>query len=70
MTNTLQQNLTEIKKQPNENGENSSKIYGCRSRPCTKYLWNEYFLKPISKKLSYHWIIHLIHGYLAQSNIL
>ena len=32
-------------------------------------MWNEFFLKPMSKRLNYQWIVHLVHGFLAQSSL-
>ena len=65
LTNTLQHNLADIE----DTNEKSSKYFGFRNKPCTKFQWNEFFLKKISKKLSYQWMTYLIHGYLAQSSL-
>lgn len=75
LTNTLQHNQTEIRQtevQSNALNQDPStvKLMGARTKPCSKFLWNEFLLKPIIKKISSQWVVNLIHGYLAQSNIL
>ncbi len=66
MTNTFQQNLTEVKKM---NEAVDDKIYGLINKPCAKFLWNEFLMKPVTPKLSYPWRINLIHGFLGQSSL-
>lgn len=54
-------------KQISTGSEIADKMYGVRSKPCSKFFWNEFLLRDVSKKLSYPWIINLIHGaYLKQ----
>jgi len=62
LTNTLQYNMMELKQISSTNSENFERIYGVKSKPCSKYFWNEFLLRDVGKKLSYPWIINLIHG--------
>jgi hypothetical protein len=32
-------------------------------------MWNEFFLKPVLKRLNYQWVVRLVHGFLAQSSL-
>lgn len=66
LTNTFQQNLTEVKRM---NEAVDDKVYGSVNKPCIKFLWNEFLMKPVSPKLSYPWRINLIHGFLSQSSL-
>lgn len=68
LTHTMQHNFTSI----NYIQKNSDpfKILGVKNNPSNKFIWNEFLLEPIIDKISYPWIIYLIHGYLSQSNIL
>ena len=70
LTNTLQYNQAEIKQDYlNSNGSDNIKNIGVRNKPCKKFCWNEYLLRPIMKKISYRWVVYLIHGYLSQSSL-
>lgn len=66
LTNTLQQNLTSIKR---TNDSSDEKTYGVYNKPCSKFLWNEFLLKQFSEKISYCWKLNLVHGYLSQSSL-
>jgi phosphatidylinositol 3,5-bisphosphate 5-phosphatase len=72
LTNTLQQNLVFninlLNKVKREEEEKEREKVGFRQRPCTKFLWNEFLMKPI-EKITYRWKINLIHGYLSQSSL-
>lgn len=70
LTNTLQYNLTEVRQNENTNESAACKLIACKVKPSYKYVWNEFLLRPVSKKISHPWIVHLTHGYLSQSNIL
>ena len=70
LTNTLQfNNQTDLKQQIVAGESIGDTVHGFRNKPCSKFLWNEYLLKPI-QKLNYQWLVYLVHGYLSQSNIL
>ncbi|CAF0829465.1 unnamed protein product [Brachionus calyciflorus] len=73
LTNTLQHNFAFIKQTENTSStnptSNSVKLIGGKNKPCSKFLWNEFLLQPILKKISYQWVVYLIHGYLSQSSI-
>lgn len=68
LTHTMQHNFTNIR--DGQKNLEASKILGVKNSPSSKFMWNEFLLKPVIKKISYPWIVYLIHGYLAQSNIL
>ena len=42
--------------------ENVDKIYGVKSKACSKFCWNDFLLKDVIKKISHPWIINLVHG--------
>jgi len=60
LTNTLQYHMMDLKQM--NSSENLEKNYGIKSKPCSKFFWNEFLLKDVRKKLSYPWFINLIHG--------
>lgn len=68
LTNTLQFNLVRMQTRESSD-ENLQKIYGFRNKPCYKFMWNEFFLKPVLKRLNYQWVVRLVHGFLAQSSL-
>jgi hypothetical protein len=69
LTNTLQYNLSEVKQNENTNETAAVKVIGVKPKPCSKFIWNEFLLKPISKKINHQWLVNLVHGYLNQSSV-
>lgn len=77
LTNTLQNNQSEIRHFENSLTSmttESNKIIGVKNKASLKFVWNEFLLRPCLKNnnnsISYQWVVYLIHGFLAQSNIL
>ena len=35
--------------------------------PCYKFIWNKYLLASIEHNVHPDWILHVIHGFVAQS---
>jgi hypothetical protein len=67
LTHSLQYNFSEIHV---ENNENFGQVnIGYVNKPELKYVWNDYLLKPLRGKVSYHWVLNIIHGFLAQSSL-
>ena len=69
LTNTLQHNYMAMDLDSNTKRKQSNAIYGLRAKPCMKYVWNQYLLRPTNNKLSYHWLVYIVHGFLSQSSI-
>lgn len=43
--------------------------YGITTNPRARFVWNSYLLKRVEHHLHPNWVIHIIHGFVGQSNI-
>ncbi|GFN80695.1 polyphosphoinositide phosphatase-like [Plakobranchus ocellatus] len=57
----LTQGDREIKKVPT--------VYGVKSAPNRKFVWNNHLLDPFENKVHSDWILYIIHGFIGQSNV-
>ncbi|EDV24476.1 uncharacterized protein TRIADDRAFT_56303 [Trichoplax adhaerens] len=62
-TKTLQYNMTASKL-----NADPSRTAESEHVPCSKFIWNKYLLSGIEHKLHPDWILHVIHGFVAQSD--
>ena len=71
LTHTLQFNLSEIRVQePSRlNIDHETTCIGVVNKPESKFLWNDYLLKPLRGKVNHFWILNIIHGFLSQSSL-
>ncbi|XP_061169192.1 polyphosphoinositide phosphatase-like isoform X2 [Saccostrea echinata] len=44
-------------------------VFGVRSKPAEKYVWNSYLLKKCREVVHPDWLLFLIHGFVDQKNI-
>ena len=45
-------------------------VYGVRTDPCWKFVWNFHMLKDVCTLLHSDWLLYVIHGFIGQSSIL
>ena len=45
-------------------------LYGIRTAPTEKFVWNLHMLKGVRDDLHIDWMIYIIHGFIGQSSIL
>lgn len=83
LTRSLQHNLSEPKfvgenvdittEEPldwNCENDKEERMYAYRSTSRKKFVWNEFLLKPMQKKVLYKdWMLELVHGFINQSSI-
>ncbi|XP_064627556.1 polyphosphoinositide phosphatase-like isoform X3 [Lineus longissimus] len=51
------------------NGKKSDPVYGTRTEPTRKYVWNNHLIKHLENMVHPDWILYITHGFLGQSNI-
>ena len=39
------------------------------SSPNRRYLWNSFLIEEVENSLNFEWLLHIIHGFVDQSNI-
>jgi len=44
-------------------------VYGARTDPHWKFVWNENMLKKVYAELQSDWILVIVHGFIGQSSI-
>ncbi|XP_058795329.1 polyphosphoinositide phosphatase isoform X2 [Phymastichus coffea] len=50
--------------------ENSAKQeYGIWNNPYRRFIWNSHLLSPVANELHRDWLVHIIHGFVGQSNV-
>lgn len=52
-----------------EEGQTKVPVYGVRTAPQWKYVWNENMLKKVYDEIQMDWILIIVHGFIGQSNI-
>ncbi|GAB6033742.1 hypothetical protein CHUAL_013865 [Chamberlinius hualienensis] len=67
LTHSLQYNLTGPKNLPTD--LTPGEMYAFRTKPVEKFTWNWYLLGPVTETVHHGWILHVIHGFVEQSNI-
>lgn len=77
LTHTLQYNMTPVAQpRPPEprhghDGKHSKpeEVFGVRTKPETRYIWNRHLTDALSKEAHPDWILHLVYGFIAQCNL-
>ncbi|XP_056015815.1 polyphosphoinositide phosphatase-like isoform X2 [Ostrea edulis] len=71
LTHRLQYNMTPTlsPEVPQHGPSPSTTVYGVRTKPTEKYVWNSYLLQKYREVVHPDWLLFLIHGFVDQKNI-
>ena len=51
-------------------GSVADMVYGVRTEPSWKFVWNFHMLNDVRSLLHSDWLLYIIHGFIGQSSIL
>ncbi|XP_052243737.1 polyphosphoinositide phosphatase-like isoform X1 [Dreissena polymorpha] len=73
LTHTLQYNMAPSVDpkfgEPKQTDKHKSNVYGVKVAPERNYVWNKYLIEPYQAHVHSDWILHIIYGFIAQSNM-
>ncbi|XP_078331315.1 polyphosphoinositide phosphatase-like [Crassostrea virginica] len=69
LTHRLQYNMTSSIPTDVSGQTHAGTLYGVRTKPVEKYVWNSYLLQKCQDAVHPDWLLFLIHGFVDQKNI-
>uniref|UniRef100_A0A8D8PM46 Polyphosphoinositide phosphatase n=1 Tax=Cacopsylla melanoneura TaxID=428564 RepID=A0A8D8PM46_9HEMI len=54
---------------PTEPPSNTSVLYGVRTQPNRRFVWNSHLLSSVEQDLHPDWLLFIMHGFVGQSNV-